>query len=282
MPILAGTDAPNPGTAHGASIHRELELLVQAGLSPAEALAAATSTPARIFGLKDRGRIAPGLRADLVLVKGDPTADITASRDILRVWKIGQEVPRPKAAATAAAAKAPAAAVPASGEISDFEDGTLKATLRLRLAGLHRQAGRRRLRVVQKEVVEGGASGTAKSLAISGEVKAGFAFPWAGDDVPPRRAAHGTGGPLQVLRRLLLDQGGRPRLPAHALRHPPRAACRPMKSFTAGPDWQQVTVPFAELGPRRQRHPGHLPGRRPGAGDIPLPGGRRAAGAEGG
>jgi imidazolonepropionase-like amidohydrolase len=65
--ILAGTDAPNPGTAHGASIHRELELLVQAGLTPVEALTAATSTPAAVFSLKDRGRIAPGLRADLLL-----------------------------------------------------------------------------------------------------------------------------------------------------------------------------------------------------------------------
>src|SRR4029079_94391 len=95
VPILAGTDAPNPGTAHGPSIHRELELLVQAGLSPTVALAAATSIPAKIFGLKDRGRIAPGLRADLVLVKGDPTQDITATRDIQKVWNIGQEVPRP-------------------------------------------------------------------------------------------------------------------------------------------------------------------------------------------
>jgi imidazolonepropionase-like amidohydrolase len=96
VPILAGTDAPNPGTAHGASIHRELELLVQAGLSPAEALAAATSVPARIFGLKDRGAIALGLRADLVLVQGDPTANVTDSRAIVKVWKIGQEVRRPK------------------------------------------------------------------------------------------------------------------------------------------------------------------------------------------
>ena len=61
MPILAGTDAINPGTAHGASIHRELELLVAAGLSPSEALAAATSVPAAIFGLSGRGRIAPGV-----------------------------------------------------------------------------------------------------------------------------------------------------------------------------------------------------------------------------
>jgi len=57
VPVLAGTDAPNPGTTHGASIHRELELLVQAGLSPAEALTAATSAPAKAFGLGDRGRI---------------------------------------------------------------------------------------------------------------------------------------------------------------------------------------------------------------------------------
>ena len=57
VPILAGTDAPNPGTAHGASLHRELELLVASGLTPAEALAAATATPARVFKLEDRGRI---------------------------------------------------------------------------------------------------------------------------------------------------------------------------------------------------------------------------------
>lgn len=53
--LLAGTDAPNPGTVHGASLHRELELLVDAGMSPAQALSAATAAPARRFGLTDRG-----------------------------------------------------------------------------------------------------------------------------------------------------------------------------------------------------------------------------------
>ncbi|HEY3885433.1 MAG TPA: amidohydrolase family protein, partial [Vicinamibacterales bacterium] len=89
VPILAGTDAGNPGTAHGVSIHRELELLVKAGLPPRAALAAATSVPAGIFGLADRGRIAPGLRADLLLVAGDPTTDIMATRAIVAVWKEG-------------------------------------------------------------------------------------------------------------------------------------------------------------------------------------------------
>jgi imidazolonepropionase-like amidohydrolase len=89
VPILAGTDAPNPGTWHGISLHRELELLVQAGLTPLEALRAATAAPADAFKLGDRGRIAPGKRADLLLVAGDPTTSITATRAIERVWKLG-------------------------------------------------------------------------------------------------------------------------------------------------------------------------------------------------
>jgi imidazolonepropionase-like amidohydrolase len=98
--LLAGTDAndgPHGGflALHGASIHRELVLLTQAGLTPAEALAAATSVPAHHFGLADRGRVLPGLRADLVLVDGDPTADITATRAITDVWRRGAHHRRP-------------------------------------------------------------------------------------------------------------------------------------------------------------------------------------------
>lgn len=92
--ILAGTDCPNPGTAHGASIHRELELLVDAGLSPMEALVAATSAPAETFRLNDRGRILSGRLADLLLVEGDPTKSITATRNIAGIWKGGREVNR--------------------------------------------------------------------------------------------------------------------------------------------------------------------------------------------
>jgi imidazolonepropionase-like amidohydrolase len=107
--VLAGTDTnyPGPGdgnailsayAGHGIALHHELELLARAGLSPAEALAAATSVPARLFGLADRGRIARGLRADLLLVDGDPCADITATRDIVAIWRNGARLrrePRP-------------------------------------------------------------------------------------------------------------------------------------------------------------------------------------------
>ncbi|MFI5610078.1 amidohydrolase family protein [Amycolatopsis sp. NPDC051903] len=89
VPILAGTDAPNPGTVHGASVHRELQRLVAAGLTPEEALAAATARTAEVFGLADRGRIRPGLRADLVLVDGRPDHDITDTQRVAAVWKHG-------------------------------------------------------------------------------------------------------------------------------------------------------------------------------------------------
>ena len=92
--VIAGTDAGAPGTTHGASLHGELALLVEAGLTPSQALTAATKTPADRFGLKDRGQIKPGLRADLVLVNGDPTNDIKATRAIARIFKNGFEVDR--------------------------------------------------------------------------------------------------------------------------------------------------------------------------------------------
>ena len=99
VPVLAGTDAPSPGLAHGLSLHRELELLVLSGLTPSEVLSSATSEPARAFGFHDRGRIAEGLRADLLLVNGDPTVDIRATRDIVGVWKLGVQYARVSAPA---------------------------------------------------------------------------------------------------------------------------------------------------------------------------------------
>jgi imidazolonepropionase-like amidohydrolase len=96
VPILAGTDANQaPGVpalvSHGESLHRELELLVDAGLSTVDALRAATVVPAEYFGLHDRGVIEPGRRADLVLIDGDPVQDIKATRTIRRTWCGGAE-----------------------------------------------------------------------------------------------------------------------------------------------------------------------------------------------
>ncbi len=97
VPILAGTGAnAAPGVpaaiSHGSSLHYELELLLDAGLSTLDALRGATSRPARYFGLGDRGVIEPGRRADLVLIDGDPLQDIKATRSLRRIWCGGVEV----------------------------------------------------------------------------------------------------------------------------------------------------------------------------------------------
>lgn len=95
VPVLAGSDVAAPHSAHGLSLHAELGALVGAGLSPQQALTAATAAPAEHFGLADRGAIEVGRRADLVLVRGDPTVRIDAVADIARIWRGGTPVRRP-------------------------------------------------------------------------------------------------------------------------------------------------------------------------------------------
>lgn len=94
VPILAGTDAPIPGTTFGASLHGELENYVKLGMTPLHALMSATSVPAHYFHLTDRGFIRTGQRADLLLVDGDPTRDILATRRIAVIFKKGVRVER--------------------------------------------------------------------------------------------------------------------------------------------------------------------------------------------
>jgi imidazolonepropionase-like amidohydrolase len=80
IPTVAGTDISVPGF----SIHRELEIYVQAGFTPMEAIEAATSIPARLMHLdKEAGTIEAGRRADLIVVDGDPLADIHALRNVV-------------------------------------------------------------------------------------------------------------------------------------------------------------------------------------------------------
>jgi len=240
--ILAGTDAGNPGTAHGASLHGELELLTHAGLSPREALAAATAGPAERLGLADRGRIAPGLRADLVLVDGDPTREITATRAIVAIWKNGHAVERAAAADAAPARGADASGLNRIGVFDETVDsrpgsgwhGTTDQMIGGRSTARHRR-------------VEPGAAGSAGALAIDGEIVAGAAFPWAGVvflpgaepmapvDLSARRElvfqARGDGREYQVM---LLSGPSVQGLPA-------------MRAFVAGPQWSTVRLPLADF-----------------------------------
>jgi imidazolonepropionase-like amidohydrolase len=93
--ILAGTDTPMPLVYPGFSLHKELELLVESGLSPAEALRAATIAPAEFLGLGGTsGSIAVGRRADLVLLEDDPLRDISNTQRIHAVVLNGRLLQR--------------------------------------------------------------------------------------------------------------------------------------------------------------------------------------------
>ena len=93
--LLAGTDSGLPGVFHGAALHRELQALVALGIPAARVLRMATSEAARAIDPRaDYGTIAPGQRADLLLIDGDPLADISATERIAGVWQEGQRLLR--------------------------------------------------------------------------------------------------------------------------------------------------------------------------------------------
>ena len=91
---LAASGAPAMGTMPGISLHTELELLVRLGLSPREALAAATNNYAEQFHWNELGQIAPGRRADILVLDGDPTINIWNARHIDTIFLDGNQIDR--------------------------------------------------------------------------------------------------------------------------------------------------------------------------------------------
>jgi imidazolonepropionase-like amidohydrolase len=93
--LVAGTDAPYPGDYYGEGLHRELELLVEAGLSPLQAITVATGNAAKLIGPKASwGVLAQGKVADLIVVAGDPLTRIADTRRLEMVWQGGKELDR--------------------------------------------------------------------------------------------------------------------------------------------------------------------------------------------
>ena len=247
VPILAGTDAGNPGTAHGVALHRELELLVQAGLTPSQALAAGTSVPAKQFHIPDRGRIVPGFRADLVLLNGDPTKDITATRDIAAVWKDGVRADRAAYAKAAAATRtASSASDIGSGVVSDFESEKPTAAFGVgwiptldQMAGGHSTG--------EFKIAEGGANGSAKSLEISGTIDGSLPYAWAGTMFSPgtqpmaaanlsskKELAFWTKGDGKTYRVMAFSES--------------KGYTPLIVTFVAGPEWKEIVIPISSFG----------------------------------
>ncbi|MEM9384290.1 MAG: CIA30 family protein [Pseudomonadota bacterium] len=234
VPILAGSDAPNPGTAHGISVHGELRLLVRAGLSPAAAIAAATHVAAEQFGLEGRGRIAEGARADLLLISGDPLVSIEATADIRTVLRNGF---------FSGDALPPAGeSMRLAGALSDFDTGlngpsglSWTATSDALMGGTSK---------AQINLLDGDEAGRGGTLAVQATVTRAFPYPWAGAFLAfggPDQSADLTA--ISAVRFAVRGTPARYRLMMfeQGVRTPPTVV------FTVGEQWREVQIPLADF-----------------------------------
>ncbi|MGI4720602.1 MAG: CIA30 family protein [Janthinobacterium lividum] len=250
VPVLAGTDAGNAGTQYGISMHQELAALVAAGLSPGEALAAATSAPARAFGLGKRGRVAKGYKADLVLVEGNPLRDIASTRRIVEVWKDGESVEplrvrqRERVARENAVPGLAPVTLPADGRISLFTKEKLASPFGVGWGpthdGMMGGASSATLELLPAE------AGAPAALAVSARVvKADFPYPWAGLAFAPGTKPMQPANLSAVKTIAFRVRGDGQR---YALSLMSRGVTIPATvHFLAGADWKEVSVPLARF-----------------------------------
>jgi len=250
--LLVGTDAGETGTVHGASVHDELASLVGVGMSPRQALRAATSLPAERFGLEDRGVIAVGKRADLLLVDGDPIRNVTATRAIVGVWKLGRRFDhaeylvqvREERERAAARKLAPPPPGSRAGLVSAFEDGGLGVAFG---SGWTESSDARRggSSSAKLEVVEGGAGDSGHALKISGEVTrrdsgwAGALFSPGAEPMAPANLSHkrslsfqARGAAREYRVRVFSGAGG---------------AVPSQRSFHISPEWGRVEFALTDF-----------------------------------
>jgi imidazolonepropionase-like amidohydrolase len=245
--IATGTDAGVSGTWHGWATLRELQLLVQGGLTPVEALAAATGNAARAIHVEDeRGFIAAGKLADLVLVDGAPEENIADIERVSRVWLNGKELDR-GALARAFLDDGPSAipARKAAGLIDDFEsrDGrTNLGTLRVNSTdGGHDHSRITFIRIVRE--------GTNHALAVIAKMgdkarpEASVVLPLSRGGVEPVDASHFRGVEFEArgegAYRLTVERAS-----VRDYRHP-------QAPFEATGAWKRIRIPFGSLKPER-------------------------------
>lgn len=243
VPVAAGTDAGMTGTFHGYATLHELELLVEAGLTPMQAIVAGTSASARALGVEgERGTIAPGKAADLVLVDGMPDRAIADLQKTARVFLNGAEIDiKALQAAIASPDPTPLPVSAAAAAVDDFEraDGrTLLGTLRVNAT----DSGVDHSTMLWMPVVR---SGKDHSMLVTARLAA-KERPWVRLELPLTPGgveladvSKFTGVSFDVRgegshRLVLLPGGGKSRAPFAA-------------PVAAGGQWQTVKVPFSEL-----------------------------------
>lgn len=236
VPIALGTDSGIEGAPHGTSTLHEMELMVDAGLSPEAALIAGTANSARSLGLDaDRGTIEKGKRADLVLIAGAPWADIRDVRKVDRVLIDGRLVYGPGIALPAANRRTALAPVAAEVLIDDFEraDGR-SSTDTLRLADM--DGGTERSVVLTTRVphaAEGHALLITARMAQKEKPEAGVIIPFRRGSVQPVDATRFRGVRLEL-------RGEGPYLVTLNT-----LAGAWQAKVTATPQWREVALPFS-------------------------------------
>lgn len=234
VPILAGSDAPNPGTAHGVSIHQELGYFVDAGLSPSEALASATTLPARFFSMADRGEIKIGLKGDIVLVRGNPLDNIDASLAIESIFKNGQLVDR-------SAAQSQTGIGLSSGNLGDFETGLSAQDFKWHTTTDAMAQGKS---VAAIKRVAGGRDGTSSThvLKLTGSINPGFPYPWSGAGMWPQTQIGSYD--ISQFKTVSFDIRGTPGTYRAMIFTAGNMGVPPTQEFNITQDWQQLTLPI--------------------------------------
>lgn len=236
-----GTDAGVTGTHHGWGTIRELELMVASGLSPLEALTAATGNSARALGVEqERGTIAPGKLADLLVVAGEPHRRIGEIVKIRHLFLGGREIDRTELAGQIAApALSPIPALPATARLDDFE--AERSTIDTRWVNATDQ-GVDPSRVIFGRIRRGAADqslhATAR-FALKERPYVRLMLPLRRGGIEPVDARKFSGVKFEV------RGDGEYRLIV------PTRQIRDLSNFSAGfqasPVWQTVTIPFTAL-----------------------------------
>jgi imidazolonepropionase-like amidohydrolase len=267
--IALGTDAGMPGTPHGASTLREMELLVRAGLTPSEALIAGTASSAKVLGeLADRGTIEAGKRADLVLIDGEPWKAIADVHKTNRVFVDGVLVHGPGVKLPAANTAKSMPLIKAKGAlIDDFEGAKSRSsydTLRLddMDGGIDRTV--QVAQVINRTATDHALSIAAR-MAAKDNANAGVIIPLSRGSVEPVDVR-----PFKGVRFEIRGDGGAYEFGVNTLNG------RWETQVGSGAEWKTVEVPFSEL----KRVSGRGGGSGPWTGDdaleVTIDGGRPA------
>lgn len=243
IPVALGTDAGMPGTYHGYSTLRELELLVQSGLTPLEALTAGTGVSARALAVDgQRGTIAAGKAADLVLVDGRPDENISDAANTRRVFLGGAELlpaELEKAIQSDEMTALTVQRVPGA-MIDDMERGGRTAMLTLRVNGT--DSGVDHSSMLMLPVIREGGGHALLVAAKMADRNSPFVraeFPLTPGAILPADLSAYSGVSFEVRG----EASGRLLVQAYHVRASDAFAAE----FTPTAVWQTVKIPFADL-----------------------------------